>query len=40
MKIFISHRNIDKEEVKRFLGEISNEYGFEKNSLLYQKKPV
>jgi hypothetical protein len=29
MKIFISHRNIDKEEVKRFLGEISNEYGFE-----------
>jgi hypothetical protein len=29
MKIFISHRNIDKEEVKKFLGEISNEYGFE-----------
>jgi hypothetical protein len=29
MKIFISHRNIDKEEVKRFLEEIPNKYGFE-----------
>ncbi len=29
MKIFISHRNIDREEVKEFLEEIPKEYGFE-----------
>ncbi len=29
MKIFISHRNIDKEEVNKFLEEIPGTYGFE-----------